>query len=456
MVIDMQLPNIWPFRRGTKAVNSPFGDERHWSDWGGSRTHTLPGSAHNWAKDAGDLWLNPVIAAAIRWSWANCVLAPFRVMRREPADDTEVPVEDHPLDVLLDAPNSAYDGTVLKQAVILSLIVDGNAYCAVEKNGRGEPGELWWLPHGSVKPKRDKGSTEWMTHYEYTVGGQRHRLDKDNVLHIRHGIDPASPLLGLSPAAAALRAICTTNLGATYAATILRRFGVPGGVASPKDGTRGTVPDPKLLKAKLQGMGTGDHAGEFIVLEDPIDIHWPQVTPQRMALDTILDRPEADVGAAIGIPLQVLGIHAGRLSKTYANQQEAREAAWEEFLLPLLWLIASQAGRALLPMFGDAKGLRLGVNIDDVRAMQPDVSALHDRARADWEKNLIDRATWKRLVNMEVNPDDEGVYFSDTEAGAVAPPVSAKRLDRTRWDDRVTKELEALRLITAKNGGVAA
>jgi hypothetical protein len=202
------------------------------------------------------------------------------------------------------------------------------------------------------------------------------------------------------------------NQGANYTANLLRNFGTAGTLITPTEAN--TTFDPQEIVDRWNAKTQGDRAGSVMAIDIPVAVHYPKATPQDLALETILDRAEADICAVLGVPAQVTGLHSGRLSKTYANLREAREVAWEETILPLLNLIAGGVGQHLLPEFAtDWERQRLTFDVSDVRPLQPDSDALHVRAREDWRANLIDRATWKRMVGMKPEPEDAGVYYRD-------------------------------------------
>ncbi|MCX6380626.1 MAG: phage portal protein [Armatimonadetes bacterium] len=377
------------------------------------RTFAIMGTSVNWSEMAGGLECNAALHASVSWL-SKSVNQANPVVKARRRDGAEEAVSNHPLVQLLECPNPYYDGKTLLSGVVFSLIADGNAYLGVERDSAGQVVELCWLPHSRVSMQKEAQSREPFDYWEFRPPtGSAVRVAKADIVQIRMGLDPDDPRYGLAPLKALARQQYALEQGVTYTANILRNFGVVGAIITPSDPN--VTLDPQEIADKWNAKTQGDRAGSALVMDVPIQVHYPKATPQDLALETILDRMEADICAVVGVPAQVLGLHSGRLAKTYANMKEAREIAWEETVLPLLNLIAGCLSHALLPEVSLRwERERLTFDVSQIRPLLPDVDSLHNRSRADWMANLIDRATWKRQVGLSPLADDAGVYYEDT------------------------------------------
>lgn len=414
--------NVWQrLRDAYKSIfnDAAFGrDTGYASGFSGQRWWT-PGSNLNWEELAGDLWLIPGVAACLDYEFRNFLQAPPVVYREaQEEDEEEEIVPRHPLTGLLHTPNDEYDLNVLLMGCLLSWECKGDVYIGIDRRRRvGLPESLWYIPHHLITPKRDKQTRK--IYYEYRIAGKRERLESDEVIHIRRGLNPYNLLEGFSPLQTFARDGYVLQQGSTYSAKAMRNAGLVGGLVTPPDNALDPANasvefDPEEFVKLHTDKVTGDRAGEILAWNHPLKVQWPNVTPQNMAVDTMLDRPEAIVCALLGIPAQCVGLHVGRLSKTYANVAEAREIAWEEKILPTGLILYGGIGAALLPQVSrNAESERLGMDVRQVRPLQPDLDKLYERANAAWELNLIDRATWKRMVGLKPEPGDEGLYFRD-------------------------------------------
>ena len=367
----------------------------------------------NFGELVGGLETNAALHAAVSWL-AKSVNQATPVVKVRRRDGTEEVTAHHLLTQLLERPNSYYDGKTLFAGVVLSLVADGNAYLGIERDAEGQVLEICWLAHTRVTMQKDPQSREPFDFWEYRPPtGTPIRVPKRDIVQVRMGIDPEDPRYGLAPLKALVRQQYALEQGTTYTANVLRNGGTPMTILTPRDPD--TLIDPQEIADRWNAKTQGDRVGSALVMDVPVEVHYPKATPNDLALETILDRMEADICAVLGVPAQVLGLHSGRLSKTYANMKEAREVAWEEAVLPLLNLIAGCLSHALLPEVSARwERERLTFDVSQIRPLMPDVDSLHNRAREDWKANLIDRAAWKRMVGLPVVAEDAGVFYEDT------------------------------------------
>lgn len=421
------------------------------------RVYWIPGTRINWDTVTGDLWNCPAVQACLSWETRNGPQA-SPIVQEQQRDGSWQPVPGHPLVDLLMEPNQDYDWSVLLAGILLSLDLNGNNYLAIERTRGGKVGELWWLPHSHVEMPQKAGEP-WIY-----WGATRTEIPEENMVRQRFGIDPDNPKLGLAPLASSKRGVYTLQQAANYGANVLKNFGTIGMIISGK--SQEVTFDPDLVSKEIKDKTTGDNVGGIVAIEAPIDVDYPGATPEKMALEALEDRPESQIAALIGIPAQVVGLHVGRLSKTYANQREAREAAWEEKMMPTLELVGGQVGRRLLPEFSTAtaeaarreemKRFRLTFDYSRVRPLQPDLDALHTRARLDWVANISSLADWKTAVGQTPDKGDELIFYRDrVTAPPLAPPSPAQGMQgsqegkRMDWAERMVTELEAMHALSA-------
>lgn len=416
-------------KRLKSAFNmTAFGSDSEVSLMGnGYRWKYLPGTELNWDSLAGDLWLIPGAQSCYAWITRNWLQAPIEVQNR--VGNEWQPVPNHVLTNLLLHPNPQYDYSTLLQGVLLSWFFDGNAYIGIEYGGGRLPVELWYLPHFAITVRRDKQTGE--TYYDYRNGQSQIRLDASQVIHLRNGIDPRNPMYGLSPLASATRDAYAMQQDSTYRAKSMKNTGILPSVISPDLKDTQSIADlqfdPEAFLEVLRAKAQGDRAGEPAVWNLPLKYERIGLTPAELLMETYADRPESIICSLFGIPSQAVGLHVGRLSKTYANYQEARESAWEDCILPNMKIISNQLGEKLLPMLSfRPQTERINFDVKSIRPLQPDLDKLHDRTRKDWQASLIDRATWKLQTGQIPLPEDVGVYYQDV-AVKVAPEPTQER-----------------------------
>ncbi|WP_461206076.1 phage portal protein [Clostridium sp. DL1XJH146] len=175
--------------------------------------------------------------------------------------DGKEKVYDHPLYKLLhDEPNLEMTSFTLRETMMTHLLLWGNAYCQIIKNGKGEVLELYPLLPDKMTVDRDKNGE---LYYAYLKEGRTYYLSTDEVLHIPGlGFDG---IMGYSPIALAKNAIGLNIAAEEYGGRFFANNATPSGILS----TQGTIKDPTKVKDAWQATygGTGN-SHKVAVLED--------------------------------------------------------------------------------------------------------------------------------------------------------------------------------------------
>jgi HK97 family phage portal protein len=322
----------------------------------------------------GDGRSSTLILACLRWAARTFPEAPLIVEARGRGRQWVVQ-PDHRLAALVQRPNPFYSGLHLWAATVGELLLTGNAYWLKRRDGTGRVVELWWVPSALVEPRWPADGTGFIDHYAYTVNGQVLLLPVPDVVHFREGFDPDNLRKGLSPLAALAREVFTDDEAARWTAALLRNMGVPGVILAPRGDAVLTAAEAERIKAEFLARVGGERRGTPLVFGAPTDVTTLGWSPEQMTLREVRRIPEERVTAVLGIPAIVLGLGAGLDRSTYANFAEAREAAYESFIIPLQRLLAAELNAQLVPDFGDPQRLRVAFDLSAVRVLQADENA---------------------------------------------------------------------------------
>ena len=176
---------------------------------------------------------------------------------------------EHPLYFLLhDEPNPEMTSFVFRETLMTHLLLCGNAYAQLIRNGRGEVVGIYPLMPNRVSVNRDdKGNI----YYKYLRGLEDAHLNKENevillhseVLHIPGlGFDG---LVGYSPIAMAKNAIGMAIACEEYGAKFFANGATPGGILEHP----GVVKDPERVRASWNSaFGGSANANKVAVLEE--------------------------------------------------------------------------------------------------------------------------------------------------------------------------------------------
>jgi phage portal protein BeeE len=414
---------------GGGGTSTPANNGLNWNN-SGRMFGLQSGSRINWSMITGGLQENPIASTCLSIITENYVQARIRVEKRGDDQDKYEPDATHPLLPILKQPNPFYSWAYLTKGIIASMHGSGDGYIGIERDGRGLPSELYWLPYG-VTPHKNKNSKRLWDSWDYKTGDKTVNVPIQDIIKIPLGADPNRPGFGLSVANILKQDQYTLQQGTNYTANVMRNNGTVGVLLTPKsikDGNNNIVQpdiDPKTVVDTWRSKTRGDNSGDAMYLDFPLDVSFPKNSPQELAIDTILDRPESNICAVMRVSILLVGAYGGRQAKTYANFEEARLSLWEECLLPLQSIIASELTTQLIPQFGgDPTTERVAYDTSGIRALQPDADALNKRYLESWQANAITRADYKRGTKQQVLPEDEKVYFwmlpKVTDTGQVA------------------------------------
>lgn len=363
----------------------------------------------DYRREVGDGLDSSVVTAPIMWIQRALPEADLTICRELP-DGEEEYLEDHPMLQLIKTPNEFYGDIVLWMATLLSLLIDGNAYWVIIRNGAGRPAELWWTPHWMIEPMWPADGSKFISHYRYTPGGGGGQIDLlfDDVIHFRHGINPRNMRKGLSPLDGVIREIFIDLESSNFVASLLRNMGVPGVVISPKGGGMAAPDDVEATKTWFKQAFGGDNRGGPLVMGAPTDVQPYGFNPQQLNMSEGRDVAEERVCACLGIPAAVVGFGAGlQQTKVGATMEEMRKLAWNNGVLPFARMLADELQRSLLPQFGDMTGMEVEWDTSDVIALQEDEDKRSDRLLKQLSAGAITLFMWKTEMGYPADDSDK-------------------------------------------------
>ena len=195
---------------------------------------------------------------------------------------------EHPLYFLLhDEPNPEMTSFIFRETLMTHLLLWGNAYSQIIRNGKGEIVALYPLMPDRMRVDRDEHGR---LYYEYTVydaddvdgrkgtdkAGRAVRLQSADVLHIPGlGFDG---LVGYSPIAMAKNAIGLAIATEEYGSKFFANGAAPSGVLEHP----GTIKDPSRVRESWQAtFGGSGNANKVAVLEEGMKYTPISISPEQ-------------------------------------------------------------------------------------------------------------------------------------------------------------------------------
>jgi HK97 family phage portal protein len=263
-------------------------------------------------------------------------------------------------------------GQTLLECAAAQLLLHGNAYVQVLRDGAGEGGvaALYALRPERVTAELD--ASGWPTAYVYRVGERRTRLDAEgprpDVVHIR-SFNPVDDHYGMGCLGAAAGAVAVHNAAARWNKALLDNAARPSGalVYDPGDGGALAPDQFERLKAEMEaGFAGAGNAGRPMLLEGGLRWQPLSLSPADMDFVGLKAAAAREIALAFGVPPMLLGLPG---DATYANYREANRALWRLTVLPLAGTILAALAQGLAGWFEDAS---LSVDLDRVAALSED------------------------------------------------------------------------------------
>ena len=189
---------------------------------------------------------------------------------------------DHSLYRLLhDEPNPEMSSFVFRETLMTHLLLWGNAYAQIIRNGKNEIVALYPLMPNKMSVDRDENGRLYYTYYRGTDEAIKNKefavtLQPSDVLHIPGlGFDG---LVGYSPIAMAKNAIGMAIACEEYGAKFFANGAAPGGVLEHP----GTIKDPQRVRESWQStFGGSGNANKIAVLEEGMKYTPIGISPEQ-------------------------------------------------------------------------------------------------------------------------------------------------------------------------------
>jgi HK97 family phage portal protein len=394
---------MWPFTRRTERKENPVGSQI--SAWYVGQPVWTP-RRYDQLSEEGYI-RNAVAFRCIKMIATNAATVPWLL---EDAKSGK-PIDKHDLLNLLNRPAPMIGGHALFEAFYAYLLISGNTYLTAPMvaGGARPPVELW-----NLRPDRMRvipGPFGVAQGYEYVANGSTKRFAVDpltgmgEVLHVKE-FHPNDDWYGLGRVEAAAYGIDRHNAAAAHNKALLDNGARPSGalVFQPIKGPNNSEqPAPQLVideaKKELEENRVGPkNAGKPLVYGG--NVNWLEmgITPKDMDFAAGKLDAARDICYAFGVP-DVLIVPG---QSTYNNIAEAKVDLWENTIIPLIDLSVDSLSAWLCPQFGD--NLRLGVDLDEISALEPRRTAKRTSIVTLYDKGLLDDTEAREALQYGPRP----------------------------------------------------
>ena len=283
------------FSRSLENPSTPLSNPADWlfDSLGAKGSHAGASVSPTNALEVSSVW------AAVRLIAGTMGTLPKPVYQH--VDGGKQKARSHPLYRLLhDSPNPETPSFVFFEALQAHLLLYGNAYAEIERNGAGIPVALWPLHPANVRVERRNGRKVYLV----LVQGQEVPLAAENVLHVPgFSLDGS---VGLFPIQLARNAVGLAKATEEYGSRFFSNDARPGGALT-HPGKLGAEAADRLKKswnAAHQGLSA---AQRVAVLEEGMTFQPFGIPPEHAQFLETRKFSVTEIARVFGIPPHLIG-----------------------------------------------------------------------------------------------------------------------------------------------------
>ncbi|MCA0944497.1 phage portal protein [Salipiger pacificus] len=410
---DLTAPDVPEDRMATAAEIRDISAAMNWSNWS-SGTHTPAGSQSALRFSAA--W------AAVNILCQDVSKLPLNLYRKRPGGGRDL-VTNHPVARLLKRPNPWQTRLEFVRQLVLSMLLDGNGYALIERDGAARPVAL--IP---VLPHRCQALQNEVTlELFYRLGGVSRPIDQRPVvpgadmIHVRWlSVDG---IIGLSALTAARVGIETGLTMEGHARDLFKNGARPSGILSvPKRLTKDAA---ERIKAAWQAAYGSGNAGRTAVLEEGAE--WKGLTFSSVDAQFLEQRKFSvtEIARIFRIPPHML---ADLEKATFNNVEQSQAAYYRDTLMPILELLEASLSLA----FDLSDDMVLEFEVD--RLLRADTRARYETHRIAREWGL--KTGNEIRIEEGMNPTEGGeILFAPLNMGDARNPQ--KREEPAPTEDEI-------------------
>ncbi len=307
---------------------------------------------------------------------------------------------DHSLYRLLhDEPNGEMTSFAFRETLMTHLLLWGNAYAQIIRNGKGEILGLYPLMPNRMRVDRD---AHGRLYYEYTLSegdapeSKKERLSGDEVLHIP-GLS-FDGLVGYSPIAVAKNAIGMTIATEEYGAKFFANGATPGGILE----YPGVIKDPGAVRDAWNKGFSGGNTHKVAVLEEGMKYTPISISPdEAQFLDTRKFQID-EIARIFRVPPHLI---CDLEHSTYSNIEQQSLEFVTYSLTP--WLVRwEQAMHRALLSEEEKKSMGICFNVDGL--LRGDYGSRMSGYAVGIQNGFLSPNDVRRLENMDLIPEELG------------------------------------------------
>ena len=350
-------------------------------------------------------------------------------------DGSKIKATENPLYYLLhDEPNPEMSSFVFRETLMTHLLLWGNAYAQIIRNGKGDVIALYPLMPNKMDVDRDDKGEIYYTYHRSNEEAKTSRentvyLSKRDVLHIPGlGFDG---LVGYSPIAMAKNAIGLAIATEEYGAKFFANGAAPSGVLEHP----GTIKDPtKVREAWQSQFGGSGNSGKVAVLEEGMKYTPISIAPEQAQFLETRKFQIDEIARIFRVPPHMIG----DLEKSSFSNIEQQSLEFVKYTLDP-WIIRweQSLNRALISL-NDKNNYFFKFNVEGL--LRGDYQSRMQGYATARQNGWLSANDIRELENLDKIPADQGgdLYLVN---GNMLPLNQAGAYANTKKEDDADEEV---------------
>lgn len=310
--------------------------------------------------------------------------------------------EEHPLFFLLhDEPNPEMTSYVFRETLMTHLLLFGNAYAQILRNGKGEVLGLYPLMSNRMSVERDDGGRLYYRYTRFdteppTMNNDQVILTPQEVLHIP-GLS-YDGLVGFSPIAACRNAVGAGIAAETYSSRFFANGAAPSGVLQHP----GLIKNPERLRDSWNtAYGGAGNAGKVAILEEGMTFNPVSISPQDAQLLETRKFTVEEICRIFRVPPHLVQ----NLDRATFNNIEQMSIDFVMYSL-MPWLVRWEQSMAkVLLSHDDKRRFEIRFNVDGL--LRGSHKERYEAYAVGINNGFLCPNDVRRLENMDVIPDGD-------------------------------------------------
>jgi HK97 family phage portal protein len=271
----------------------------------------------------------------------------------------------HPLQRLIDRPNSSWSRAELVRAVESNILLWGSAFLGIEKDESGVVTELWPLRPDRVRVMPD--AKKYIRGFVYEHAGERVAYLPEEMVWFKQ-FNPLEEFAGLSAVAPARLSVDMGFEAQRFNRNFFANSATPGDLVVTSEETPTDEEVSEFYSRWDSRFKGSSRSHRPVLLGRGMDAKRLGLSQRDMEFSKALEWSVEEVSRAFGVPTVFLGELE---NATLSNVRTFERFLWRNTIVPELKLIEDCLNRSLVPAFGfSSHEYRFKFDISDVEALK--------------------------------------------------------------------------------------